>query len=146
MKAVVQRVSEASVEVDGELVSRIGRGLLVLLGVERGDGDEHARWVAEKLANLRIFADERGHFNRSILEAGGEVLSVSQFTLAGSVRKGRRPSFDRAAAGPEAEALYNRFLQFLRQTGVTVHDGRFGALMAVRLVNDGPVTFIVERD
>lgn len=145
MKAVVQRVSEAVVEVDGAPVSRIGRGLLVLLGVERGDGEDQARWVAEKVVNLRVFPDGRGHFDRSVLEVGGEVLSVSQFTLAGTVRKGRRPSFDNAAPGPEAEALYGRFLEYLRDSGIPVRDGRFGALMAVRLVNDGPVTFIVEH-
>jgi D-tyrosyl-tRNA(Tyr) deacylase len=145
MKAVIQRVTDASVTVGEREVARIGRGLLVLLGVERGDGPEQARWVANKLVNLRIFGDDAGNLNRSLLEVGGEVLSVSQFTLAGSVRKGRRPSFDRAAGGPEAEALYNRFLEELRHTGVPVQDGEFGALMSVALTNDGPVTFIIEK-
>lgn len=145
MKAVVQRVSKASVEVEGREVARIGRGLLVLLGVEKGDCEEQARWIAAKLVNLRIFADKEGNLNRSVLEVGGAVLSVSQFTLAGSVRKGRRPSFDKAASGEQAEVLYERFLHFLEAAGAAVQDGRFGALMAVRLINDGPVTFIVER-
>lgn len=145
MKAVVQRVSEAAVEVDGRQVARIGGGILVLLGVEKGDGEDQARWMASKLVNLRIFSDDQGNMNRSVLEVGGEILSVSEFTLAGSVRKGRRPSFDKAANGPEAEQLYTLFLRYLGESGVVVKDGRFGAMMAVRLVNDGPVTFIVER-
>jgi D-tyrosyl-tRNA(Tyr) deacylase len=145
MKAVVQRVSDASVEVDGRVVARIGRGILVLLGVEKGDGEEQARWLAAKLAGLRIFGDAEGNLNRSVLDIGGEVLSVSQFTLAASVRKGRRPSFDNAAPGPEAQEIYTLFLQHLERTGVAVQDGRFGAMMAVRLTNDGPVTLIVER-
>jgi D-tyrosyl-tRNA(Tyr) deacylase len=145
MKAVVQRVSEASVAVEDRVVARIGRGLLVLLGVEKGDSEEQAGWIAGKLLNLRIFADSAGNMNRSVIDVGGEILSVSQFTLAGSVRKGRRPSFDKAAAGEEAQVLYNVFLHHLESGGVTVRDGRFGALMAVHLVNDGPVTFIVER-
>ncbi len=145
MKAVVQRVTDASVEVEGRVVARIGRGILVLLGVEKGDGEEQARWLAAKLAGLRIFSDDQGNLNRSVTDIGGEVLSVSQFTLAGTVCKGRRPSFDNAAPGPEAEALYTLFLHHLEQTGVPVQDGRFGAMMAVRLTNDGPVTFIIER-
>lgn len=145
MKAVVQRVTEASVEVEGRSVARIGRGILVLVGVEKGDGEEQARWLATKLVNLRIFNDDQGNMNRSLLEVGGEILSVSQFTLAASVHKGRRPSFDRVAPGPEAQRLYTLFLRYLGRTGAPVQDGRFGAMMAVRLVNDGPVTFIVER-
>lgn len=145
MKAVVQRVSEASVEVEGREVASIGRGLLVLLGVEKGDGEDQAAWIASKLLNLRIFGDREGNLNLSVIDICGEILSVSQFTLAGSVRKGRRPSFDKAASGEEAEVLYNHFLHKLEAGGVPVRDGRFGALMAVRLINDGPVTLIVER-
>lgn len=145
MKVVVQRVSEASVTVDGLLKARIGKGLLVLVGVEKGDGDDQAGWLAAKLVNLRIFADDQGKMNRSLLEVGGEILSVSQFTLAGSVRRGRRPSFDKAAPGPEAQRLYTRFLRHLEKTGAVVKDGCFGSMMEVRLVNDGPVTFVVER-
>jgi len=145
MRAVIQRVTEASVTVSGRRVARIGHGILVLLGVEQGDDESHARWVATKLVNLRIFGDNEGNLNRSLLEVGGEVLSVSQFTLAGSVRKGRRPSFDKAARGPEARVLYQRFLDELRRTGVEVQDGEFGAMMSVALINDGPVTFIIEK-
>lgn len=145
MKAVVQRVTNASVEVEGQVVARIGRGILVLLGIEKGDGEDQARWLAAKLASLRIFSDSQGKMNSSVLDIGGEVLSVSQFTLAGSVRRGRRPSFDKAASGPEAEALYTLFLHHLEQTGVPVQDGRFGCMMEVHLTNDGPVTLIIER-
>ncbi len=139
MRAIVQRVSQASVSVDGEPVSAIGPGLLVLLGVHRDDGPEQADRLAQKLLALRIFEDEERRMNRSVTEAGGELLCVSQFTLYGDTRKGNRPSFTEAAPPEDAEALYERVRAALGAKG-----GRFGARMAVSLVNDGPVTLIVE--
>lgn len=144
MRAVVQRVSRAHVEVDGEIAGAIGRGLLVLLGVAVDDTEDDAHYVAEKVAHLRIFPDESGKMNRSVLEAGGEVLAVSQFTLYGDTRRGRRPSFIRSAPAEAALPLYRRFVEALRATGLTVREGVFGAMMAVSLVNDGPVTLIVD--
>ncbi|MBO2520654.1 MAG: D-tyrosyl-tRNA(Tyr) deacylase [Clostridia bacterium] len=144
MRAVVQRVSRAHVEVDGEIAGAIGRGLLVLLGVAVDDTEDDAHYVAEKVAHLRIFPDESGKMNRSVLEAGGEVLAVSQFTLYGDTRRGRRPSFTRSAPAEAALPLYRRFVEALRATGLTVREGVFGAMMAVSLVNDGPVTLIVD--
>ena len=144
MIAVVQRVSRASVSVDGELVSEIGAGLLVLLGVSVTDTGEDAAWLAKKIAGLRMFRAPEGEPERSVLEIGGEVLAVSQFTLLGNCRKGRRPSFTRAAPGPEAEVLYEEFCARLRELGVPVGTGRFGAMMEVSLVNDGPYTLLVE--
>jgi D-tyrosyl-tRNA(Tyr) deacylase len=135
----VQRVSRASVTVEGELVAAIGPGLLVLLGVRRGDGPEEADRIARKLLALRILPDEEGRMNRSVADAGGEVLCVSQFTLYGDTRKGNRPSFVDAAPPEEAEPLYDRVRAALRAEG-----GRFGAAMQVELVNDGPVTVVVE--
>ena len=139
MRALVQRVSEASVSVGGEEVSRIGPGLLVLLGVRRGDGAEQADRIARKLLALRIFEDDEGRMNRSVGEGGGELLCVSQFTLLGDVRKGNRPSFVDAAPPEEAEPLYERVREALGAQG-----GVFGAHMDVALVNDGPVTLLVE--
>ena len=144
MIAVVQRVSRASVSVGGELVSEIGEGLLVLLGVSVTDTAEDAAWLAKKIAGLRMFRAPEGQPERSVLEIGGEVLAVSQFTLLGNCRKGRRPSFTRAAPGPEAEALYDEFCARLRDLGVPVGAGRFGAMMEVSLLNDGPYTLLVE--
>jgi len=144
MIAAVQRVSRASVSVDGELVSEIGEGLLVLLGVAVSDTPEDAAWLAKKIAGLRMFRAPEGQPERSVLEIGGEVLAVSQFTLLGNCRKGRRPSFTRAAPGPEAEALYEEFCARLRELGVPVGTGRFGAMMEVSLLNDGPYTLLVE--
>lgn len=144
MRAVVQRVSSASVSVDQELVSSIGRGLLVLLGVARDDDLEDARYMADKVASLRIFADESGKMNLSVEEIGGEVLVVSQFTLLGDCRKGRRPNFTQSAPPEVALPLYESFIQHLRERGLRVQEGRFGAMMAVSLINDGPVTLIVE--
>jgi D-tyrosyl-tRNA(Tyr) deacylase len=144
MKMVIQRVSRAEVRVDGDAVGRIGAGLAVLVGLERGDGEQQLESAARRLATLRIFSDDEGRMNRGLDEVGGAVLAVSQFTLAGSIRKGRRPSFDRALAGDAAEPLFNRFLELLREEGVTVETGVFGALMDVELVNDGPVTLIWE--
>ena len=144
MIAAVQRVSRASVSVDGALVAAIGEGLLVLLGVAATDTREDAAWLAKKIAGLRMFRAPEGEPERSVLEIGGEVLAVSQFTLLGNCRKGRRPSFTRAAPGPEAEALYEDFCARLRELGVPVGTGRFGAMMEVSLLNDGPYTLLVE--
>lgn len=144
MKAVIQRVSAAKVEVDGKAVGRIGRGILVLLGVEKGDGERDADWLAEKIGNLRIFEDEKGKMNLSVKEVAGELLAVSQFTLAGNCAKGRRPSFDTAAPPEEANRLYEYFVAKLRTLGLPVETGVFQAMMQVSLINDGPVTFILE--
>jgi D-tyrosyl-tRNA(Tyr) deacylase len=145
VKAVVQRVSRASVEVNGTRVASIGRGLVVLLGVERGDSEPQAAYLAEKIPRMRLFDGEGGRMDRSLEEVGGEVLLVSQFTLAGRLEKGRRPSFSDAAAPDEARRLYERVAELLRATGARVQTGRFQEAMQVELVNDGPVTFVVER-
>jgi D-tyrosyl-tRNA(Tyr) deacylase len=140
MKALVQRVSEADVTVEGEVVGAIGPGLLVLLGVEAGDGAAEADLLARKIAALRIFEDDAGKMNLALREAGGAVLAISQFTLAADLRKGNRPSFIRAAPPEIAEPLYEQFCTRLREAGLEVATGRFGAQMAVRLINHGPVT------
>lgn len=140
MRAVVQRVSEASVVVDGQVVGAIGRGLLVLLGVAHADGEAEATWLARKIAGMRIFEDEAGKFNLALADVGGAVLLVSQFTLYGDARRGRRPGFSEAARPEHAEPLCDRFAVLLREEGVAVATGVFGAQMAVHLVNDGPVT------
>ena len=140
MKALVQRVSEADVTVDGLRVGAIGKGLLVLLGVETGDGAAAADLLARKITALRIFEDDAGKINLAVHEVGGAVLAISQFTLAADLRKGNRPSFIRAAPPEVAEPLYEQFCTRLRASGLTVATGRFGAHMAVRLINDGPVT------
>lgn len=146
MRIILQRVKRASVSVDGEPVSGIGPGLLLLVGVAEGDGPEAAGWLAGKVAGLRVFADETGRMNRSVTDSGGEVLAVSQFTLLGDTRKGNRPSFVRAAPPETAEPLFDAFCERLRAAGVTpVRTGRFGAMMDVELVNDGPVTLLLER-
>ncbi|HEX5044028.1 MAG TPA: D-aminoacyl-tRNA deacylase [Candidatus Polarisedimenticolaceae bacterium] len=144
MKAVLQRVSRAEVRVEGRAVGTIGRGLLVLLGVERGDDAANAAHLADKTAELRIFPDDRHHMNRSVEDVGGACLVVSQFTLAGSTRRGRRPSFDAAAPPGEAEPLYEHFVARLRARGLPVATGVFRAMMEVELVNDGPVTLLLE--
>ncbi|GAW67939.1 D-tyrosyl-tRNA(Tyr) deacylase [Geoanaerobacter pelophilus] len=144
MKAVIQRVKEAKVTVEGKVVGEIGDGILVLLGVEIGDDCAQAEWMAEKIVNLRIFADSEGKMNLALSEVKGEMLAVSQFTLAGNCSKGRRPSFDTAAAPEEANRLYNYFMGQVWERGVPVQSGIFQADMAVSLVNDGPVTFILE--
>ena len=144
MRAVVQRVSEGSVSVEGETVGRIGRGLLVLLGVARQDTTAGAEYLADKIVHLRIFEDRAGKLNRSLLQIGGEMLVVSQFTLYGDCRKGRRPSFVEAAPPEAANALYEHFVAKVAGHGVQVATGRFRALMAVSLINDGPVTLILE--
>jgi D-tyrosyl-tRNA(Tyr) deacylase len=144
MRALLQRVSRARVVVAGEEVGAIGRGLLVLLGIARGDTAEQARWLAEKVVSLRLFEDDDGKMNRDVTEAGGGVLLVSQFTLYGDCRKGRRPSFLDAALPEAAEPLYQAFIDGVRALGVPTATGRFGAMMQVELVNDGPVTLIVD--
>lgn len=143
MKAVVQRVSKARVTVRGELVGEIGPGLCVLLGVARGDGAAEAQRLAEKVARLRIFEDDGGRFDRSLLDVDGEALVVSQFTLLADTAKGNRPSFGEAAPPEEAEPLYESFCEALRAQGVPVETGVFGAGMAVELVNDGPVAIVL---
>lgn len=144
MRVVLQRSKAAQVTVNGETVGRIDHGLVLLVGIADGDTEEDACYLADKIAGLRIFEDEQGKMNHSVLETGGQVLSISQFTLYGDCRKGRRPNF-MAAARPElAEPLYERFNGMLREAGLHVETGRFGAMMDVSLVNDGPVTLIVE--
>jgi D-tyrosyl-tRNA(Tyr) deacylase len=144
MRALVQRVSRAAVHVDGDLVSEIGRGLLVLLAVHEDDDEKEASYIAEKLANLRIFADEKGQMNLSVADIGGEVLVISQFTLYADTRKGRRPSFVRAAEPHVAEPLIAGVVNRLIDRGVPSQTGIFGAHMDVELINDGPVTVLVE--
>ena len=143
MKCVIQRVRSASVSVGEELVSRIGGGMLVLAAVEKGDGEQTMRDVAKKIRELRIFSDEAGKMNRDASEAGGAILAVSQFTLAGSIARGRRPSFDNAEEPNRARELFELFLHELASTGLEVQTGRFREMMIVALENDGPVTFVL---
>jgi D-tyrosyl-tRNA(Tyr) deacylase len=144
MRVVVQRVSEARVDVDGEAVGQIGRGLLVLVGVAEGDVDQDAEWLSEKVSSLRIFEDSNGKMNLSVHDVRGSILAVSQFTLLGDCRKGRRPSYDKAARPEEAERLYGKFVETLRAKGLPVGEGTFQARMKVHLVNDGPVTLMLD--
>jgi D-tyrosyl-tRNA(Tyr) deacylase len=145
MKAVVQRVSRASVNVDGQIIGQIERGLLVLLGVGKDDAGADADWMINKLLNLRIFPDDAGKMNRSVTDIGGEILVVSQFTLYGDARKGTRPSFTDAMPPAEAEKFYNDFMSQLRAaTPLKVAEGKFAAMMNVELVNDGPVTIVLD--
>jgi D-tyrosyl-tRNA(Tyr) deacylase len=144
LRAVIQRVSEASVTVDGRIVGQIGQGLLLLLGVSHDDADEDVRVMADKLAGLRCFADADSKFNLSIMDVNGSILAISQFTLFGDCRKGRRPSFSDAARPEPATELYEAVVQRLREKGLTVETGEFGAHMAVSLVNDGPVTLLID--
>jgi len=145
MRALLQRVSKASVMVDGQTISSIGKGLLILLGVGHGDGEEQAKFIAEKIANLRVFEDEQGKTNLSILDVKGEAIVVSQFTLYADTRKGRRPSFIDAALPNVAEPLVNRVIELLREHGVPTQTGKFGHHMAVEIHNDGPVTVWLEK-
>ena len=145
MRLVLQRVKEASVKVAGDRISAIGPGLLLLVGVAQGDGEPEADWLAEKVAGLRIMADNEGKMNRSVRDVGGAVLAVSQFTLLADTRKGKRPSFVGAAPPEEATRLFDHFCERLRAAGIdSVETGRFGAMMDVSLVNDGPVTIVLE--
>jgi len=146
MRAVVQRVSSAQVAVQGEVVGRIAGGFLVLLGVARDDDEAAADYVADKIAGLRVFEDDQGKMNRSLIDVGGGVLAVSQFTLYGDTRRGRRPGFDRAGRPEHAEPLYERFVARLRAAGVPVQTGRFQTHMEVSLVNDGPVTILMDSE
>lgn len=144
MRAVIQRVAKASVEISNEVVGEIDAGLLVLLGVARGDANTDADYLAEKIVNLRVFDDDDGKMNRSLLETGGAVLVVSQFTLYGDVRRGRRPSYSDAAEPEKANALYQYFVERVRSFGVKVETGVFQAMMKVSLTNDGPVTILLD--
>lgn len=145
MRVVLQRVSSASVTVDDQLVGQIGHGLLALVGIGHGDTETQVRWLADKTAELRIFEDDQGKMNRSVLDVGGSALVVSQFTLLGDCRKGRRPAFTEAAAPDLANALYTRYADLLADRGIDVQRGTFAADMKVALVNDGPVTMILDR-
>ena len=144
MRALIQRVAEASVTVEGEVVGHVGNGLVVLLGVARDDGEEDAHYIVEKTINLRIFADDEGRFNRSALDVGAELLVISQFPLHADTRKGRRPSFTRAAPPEVAEALFNQTLAMFKQSKLQVKTGRFRAHMLVSISNDGPVTIMID--
>jgi D-tyrosyl-tRNA(Tyr) deacylase len=145
VKAVIQRVTRASVEVDGKIVGQIRSGLVVLLGVAKGDTEADVQYLVEKIPALRIFSDEAGKMNRSLAELGGGLLAISQFTLLGDTRKGRRPGFDLAADPATAQRLFEQFVETLRKTtDLTVEKGVFGARMKVELVNDGPVTFVLD--
>ena len=146
MRVVLQRVSRASVSVDVEIVGAIGGGLLLLVGVAEGDTEDEARHLARKCAEMRLFSDAEGRFNLSVMDTGGEALVVSQFTLLADVRRGRRPSFAGAASPEAAEAIVEVFATAMREAGVRVETGRFGARMQVELVNEGPVTIIVDSD
>ena len=144
MRAVVQRVSSASVLVDGKVTGEIAAGLCVLIGVGQGDSGEDARWLADKVVDLRIFEDEQGKMNRSVVEVGGGILAISQFTLLGDARKGNRPAFIEAARPEAAQPLYGQFCQRVRERGVPVGEGVFRATMQVRIVNEGPVTLLLD--
>jgi D-aminoacyl-tRNA deacylase len=144
MRSVVQRVSRAQVTIDEEPVGTIGSGVVVLLGIHADDSEREARWMADKILNLRIFEDEKGLMNRSLLDVGGEMLIVSQFTLYGDCRKGRRPGYSSAARPERAKPLYKHFIETVKQLGITTATGRFQAMMQVELVNDGPVTLLLD--
>jgi len=144
MKVVLQRVTSGRVIVDGQTVAEIGQGIVVLLGIGHDDGEQEARYLAEKIVNLRIFEDEQGKMNRSLLDVGGEAVVVSQFTLYADTRKGRRPSFTKAALPEAARPLVDRFVELLTEAGVAAESGEFGAHMLVEIYNDGPVTIVME--
>lgn len=145
MKAVIQRVKKASVTINNELYSEIGQGILVLLGVEKDDTIEQAKFLSDKIVNLRIFEDENEKMNLSLLDVKGEILVVSQFTLAADCKKGKKPSFDNAAKPDTAIPLYENFIELLKNYNIPVKTGQFGAMMDVGLINDGPVTFILSK-
>ncbi len=144
MRVVVQRSKEASVTVEGKTIGEISKGFVLLVGITHGDTAEDAKYVAEKIVNLRVFEDQEGKMNLSLSQVKGEILSISQFTLYGDCRKGRRPNFMEAAHPDHASVIYDQFNQMLRDQGVKVETGQFGAMMDVALINDGPVTLIVE--
>ncbi len=146
MRAVVQRVSRAKVTVDGRITGEIGMGLLVLLGVGQQDGDSDVQYLADKIVGLRVFEDGQGKMNRSVLEVGGSVLTVSQFTLYGDVRRGKRPSFDAEAAPETARRLYELFVERIRLAGLRCETGRFQEMMQVELANEGPVTILLDSE
>ena len=145
MRLVLQRVKNASVTIENELFSSINRGILILLGVEKGDTEKEARYLAEKVIKLRIFENDCGKMNLSIKDVGGEILVVSQFTLLGDCKKGTRPSFDKAAEPQLANDLYEKFVQYIKDVNIPVKTGVFRAMMDVALINDGPVTFVLEK-
>lgn len=145
MKCLIQRVKKASVTINGELYSKINAGILALLGVEKGDSIENAEKLAEKILKLRIFEDENGKMNKSLLDTKGEMLIVSQFTLCGDCKKGTRPSFDKSEKPELANKLYEDFVNIVKKAGVNTGTGKFGAMMDVELINDGPVTFMLEK-
>jgi D-tyrosyl-tRNA(Tyr) deacylase len=144
VKIVLQRVKQAKVEVQGRVVGEIGQGICLLVGIEKGDSEADAHYLAKKAAEMRIFPDTEGRMNLSIHDIQGEIMAVSQFTLAGSVKKGRRPSFDKAEGAEKAEKLFNYFVELIRQRGLKVETGVFQTMMDVHLINEGPVTFILE--
>lgn len=144
MKGLIQRIKKASVTIDGNLYSEIGHGILVFLGVEKGDSEDNADKLGDKLLKLRIFEDENGKMNKSVVDVKGEILVVSQFTLAGDCKKGTRPSFDKAETPQRANELYEYFTEIIRKNGIKTSTGVFGAMMDVELINDGPVTFMLE--
>lgn len=144
MKGLIQRVKRASVTIDGKIYSEIGHGILILLGVEKGDNEQNADKLADKITKLRIFEDENGKMNKSIIDTQGEIMVVSQFTLAGDCKKGTRPSFDKAELPQRANELYEYFTNIIKSQGINTQTGVFGAMMDVELINDGPVTFMLE--
>ena len=145
MKCLIQRVKNASCTIDNKLYSSIDKGILALVGIEKGDTREQVEWVAQKVVNLRIFEDENGKMNKSLKDINGEMLIVSQFTLCGDCKKGTRPSFDKAAAPDKAVELYEYFVEYMRDKNIPVKTGKFRAMMDVELINDGPVTFWLEK-
>ncbi|MFA6427051.1 MAG: D-aminoacyl-tRNA deacylase [Candidatus Magasanikbacteria bacterium] len=145
MKIVLQRVTQSKVEIENKVVGSISNGLLLLIGIGKGDSEAHADKLVDKIIKLRIFEDEQGKMNKNIKDAGGSILAVSQFTLYGNCWDGNRPGFDAAAPPDEAKRLYEYFVEKLKQTGIHVETGQFAAYMKVELVNDGPVTFVLER-